>query len=565
MNYYSTGTVAVTNGSPNIVGTGTVWLSAGIKDGTALLIENGDRLDLVPIQSVTGDGAIVAQRNYLGPSDSGLSYSVVPVQGFQMAAANALASALDAFSPWTTLAPNSGDYLQFLGTAPDIVPSTRSALQVNTDLSNNLSEVNVAAASTTDIGAAASPRVQITGTGVTINSLGTAKNCLRWLRFAGVNTVINSATLAIPGGVARVTSAGATAAYISDGSSPPVWREVFYHDAAQASDIFEKADMDSVAFTKTSAGTISVKAGTRIGLAGNIFSFASATAVTMPSLAAGTDYAIFMCTDGTIRADANFSAPSGYTTSNSRKIGGFHYAPGGNASGTSGGDTTPAINAYSIWDLKWRPACPDPRGMALIANGFWCDIYLCNTAPEANGTSGYNLTIADGSSPPKIPTGFGGNGSTAYGEFNWWEAFEVMSAAGKQLLSYADFAAAMYGTTEASSFGTDPDSTILRNAYTSKWGIMLATGNMWVWGRDLNYYLAGGAIATDEAFSWHDNVGGRGQIYSQGTYGISAAIFGGSWSFGAYSGSRTSHWSVCPWDSYSFVGARGRCDHLRLA
>jgi len=328
---------------------------------------------------------------------------------------------------------------------------------------------------------------------------------------------------------------------------------------------FLKANPDSVIFTKTGAGTISIKGGSTIGIGSSVYTFDTDTAVTMPSLAAGTDYAIYMCNDGTVRADANFSAPSGYSTSTSRKIGGFHYAPGGNATAQAGGDTTPAINPYSIWDLKWRPACPDPRGMALIGSGFWCDIYLCNTAPEANGTSGYNLTIADGGSPPKIPTAFGGNGTTAYGDFNWWEAAEVMSAAGKQLLSYLEFAAAMYGTTEGAAYGTDPGSTVLRIAYTSRWGIMLATGNMWVWGRDLNYYLAGGAIATDEAFSWHDNTQSRGQIYSQGTYGLNAALFGGIWSSGANCGSRASSWSHYPWYSGSDIGARGRADHLRLA
>lgn len=328
---------------------------------------------------------------------------------------------------------------------------------------------------------------------------------------------------------------------------------------------FSKADPNSVGFTKTGAGTVSIKAGTKIDLAGVLYSFTTDTAVQMPALAAGTDYAIYIVNDGTVRADANFSAPLGFTTATSRKIGGFHYAPGGNATAQAGGDTVPAINPYSIWDLKWRPACPDPRGMALIGGGFWCDIYLCNTAPETNGTSGYNLTIADGASPPKIPTAFGGDGIAAYVGFNWWEASEVMSAAGKQLLSYLEFAAAMYGSTEAASFGTDPGSTILRNAYTSKWGIMLATGNMLVWGRDLNYYLAGGAIATDEAFSWHNNAGGRGQFFSQGTFGLSAALFGGSWSNGANAGSRASEWDNYPWASGGTIGARGRCDHMRLA
>ena len=211
---------------------------------------------------------------------------------------------------------------------------------------------------------------------------------------------------------------------------------------------FGKADSGSVAFTKTGSGSLSLKAGTAIETNGRLFRFKSDTAVTMPTLSAGTDYAIYVCSDGSLRADANFSAPSGYTTANSRQIGGFHYgliAPGTaidgasgfssftsltrsgtttngsaaitglaqtsdlfvglvvtgtgtastsqvpvsilsvdsssqvtvSANGTASGaatltfankgavwsqamvDAIAGINAYSLWDLKWRPACRD--------------------------------------------------------------------------------------------------------------------------------------------------------------------------------------------------------------
>lgn len=315
-------------------------------------------------------------------------------------------------------------------------------------------------------------------------------------------------------------------------------------------DLFRKLDPASVAFTKTGAGTISIKYGTVVELAGLLYSFAVDTAVQMPSLTNGTDYATYMCNDGTVRADANFSAPTGFSTSTSRQIGGFHYAPGGNATATSGGDTTPAINAYSIWDLKWRPSCADPRGMALVAGRFWSDIYLCGVDHYANGTSRYNVTIADGSSPPKVAAAFGGNGSTAYGQFNWWDASEVMRSAGKDLLSYAEYSAACYGTTEGTQAGTDPGSTILTAAFTSKWGLMLSTGNMWVWGREL-----GGPYS---AASWTSDPASRGQYYEL----PKAVLLGGYWGNGAGCGSRASLWDGAPSGSNNGIGARGRCDHL---
>jgi hypothetical protein len=462
---------------------------------------------------------------------------------------------------------------------------------------------------------------------------------------------------------------------------------------------FRKLDPDSVAFLKTGAGTASIKAGTIVEVAGTIVAFAIDTAITMPALTAGTDYAVWVKDDGTIQADASFTVVPG--AGNWRKIGGFHYAPGGNATprskaavpagtaigaqtvpintwalyllsvssagaitvtpaaanattgyasealaiaampaipagnalmgyvtvqtktGTTwiantdslaggaggnvanatnyypasgaamgltlsrgstnqriastaftywlGGDTTPAINPYSLWDLKWRPACSDPRGMALVAGAFWADIYLCGVNHITDGTSKNGVTIADGSSPPKIPTEFGGNGTTAYTTLTWWEAGEVMKAHGKRLLSYADFAAAAFGVTENAARGNDPVTTGIATTnagssnadqkFTSKWGIMQASGGLWVWGSDF-------AVNADSTtWGWYDQANGRGQIYERGAgYAgyLTAALFGGFWVYGANCGSRCSGWNLPLSASYDSVGARGRCDHLRL-
>lgn len=367
-------------------------------------------------------------------------------------------------------------------------------------------------------------------------------------------------------GLAPAAAAGATTytlpsadgangqALTTNGSGALAWST----PSAVAKGLFYKADSGSVAFTRTGNGTVSVKAGTQVEVNGGLVIYSSATAVSIPALSAGTDYAIYACGSGSPVADSNLSSTTS-CTGGSRKIGGFHYAPGGNAAAQAGGDTTPQINVYSLWDLKWRPSCPDPAGMTLVANWFWADIYLLNTQPDTNGTSKFNVTIADGSSPPRVPAAFGGNGTTAYGSLTWYEASEVMAAYGKALLSQAEFAAAAYGTTENSSGGTDPTSTVLRAAYTSKWGVMLATGNMWVWGRDMNMRWDGA-----NGWNWRNNAGGRGQIYIGGDTNLVAALLGGNWSAGAGSGSRASAWNGYPWDSYSHIGARGRCDHLRL-
>lgn len=313
---------------------------------------------------------------------------------------------------------------------------------------------------------------------------------------------------------------------------------------------FYKADPTTVAFTKTAAGAASVKAGTYVFIGATLVSFAVATAITMPTLTSGTDYAIWAKDDGTVQATTNFSAAPG--AGNYRKIGGFHYAPGGHSGSPGGGNSTPQINEYSFWDINFRPACQDPRGMTLVANDFWADIYLLGVDWLTNGTSKYNVTIADGSSPPKIPTLFGGNGSTAYASLTWWEAMEVLRAAGKRGARYAEFAAMAYGTTEASSIGTDQGSTIWNAAYVSKWGCNQVSGVMQQWGDE----FGGGALAA----GWNANTGGRGSTYQL----PNAVYLGGYWGGGAFSGSRCSAWSNSPTGSDNSFGARGVCDHMIL-
>ena len=313
---------------------------------------------------------------------------------------------------------------------------------------------------------------------------------------------------------------------------------------------FAKSDPSIVAFTRTGAFAVSLAVSLTLESNSESQTYIAGTAVTMPgSPVAGTDYAVWANPNGTLQATDNHTTPP---TTGARKIGGFHYAPGGNAAAQAGGDTTPAINAYSFWDLNFRPACPDPRGMTLVGNGFWVDIYLTGVDAITNGSSKYNVTMADGSSPPKIPTMFGGNGSTTYGSYTWFEAQELALAFGKRSLTQQEFMAATYGTTEASSIGSDQGSTILNAAYTSKWGVIQSTGVLWVWAEERNgAYNTGG---------WNANTEGRGSEYNA----PNAALLGGFWGFGSNSGSRCSFWGVAASFSDFGIGSRFACDHLQL-
>ena len=190
--------------------------------------------------------------------------------------------------------------------------------------------------------------------------------------------------------------------------------------------------------------------------------------------------------------------------------------------------------------------------MTLVAGGFWTDIYLTGVDAITNGSSKYNVTMADGSSPPKVPTMFGGNGSSTYGSYTWFEAMEMATAFGKRCPTQQEFMSAMYGTTEASSIGSDQGSTILNAAYTSKWGVMQSTGVLWVWGQE-----RGGAYNTG---GWNANTEGRGSEYNA----PNAVLLGGYWNYGSVSGSRCSNWSDAASYSDSSVGSRFACDHLQL-
>ena len=288
-----------------------------------------------------------------------------------------------------------------------------------------------------------------------------------------------------------------------------------------------KPDANASVFRLTGRDALAVKAGTVF----NGHRFKSDAAVEVVSddgvLVAGADYGVTLW-QGVVRARRALQIPEGETV-----IGGFHYAPGGHASARIGGDDIPAINPYSFWDINFRPDCRDPRGMALVespSGTFWCDIYLTGANCHLDGTSKFEATIADGNDPPVDPaTG------ERFKRFDYAAACAVMSHHGKGLLGLDEFPYAAFGVTEKSAHKGDPRTTGLDAPRTSRFGLMQATGNLWVWGHDGD---------PDEP---------------------RASMFGGSWIGGDDAGSRYAHVAYI-WPEYSgdVLGARGRSDHMQL-
>jgi hypothetical protein len=288
----------------------------------------------------------------------------------------------------------------------------------------------------------------------------------------------------------------------------------------------QKADHSAPALIVTGLTSVSIRAGTVFG--GHVFE--AETPVTAIELEPGRDYAVVIDPDSGKPRIEDLTA----VTADPAVLGGFHFAPGGNATARAGGDDVPQINPCSLWDVAFRPACPDPRGMALVemkdGRRFWCDIYLTGADHLANGTSSFGATIADGDSLPQKPAGKG-----RFKRFDYEAACEVMAHHGKGLLSFEEFAVAAFGVAEKTAHDGNPETTQCDPARTSKFGLMQATGNMWVWGHDGDPDLP------------------------------RASIFGGSWFNDDNAGSRyayvASYW---PGNSLGIFGARGRGDHLQL-
>jgi hypothetical protein len=320
-------------------------------------------------------------------------------------------------------------------------------------------------------------------------------------------------------------------------------------------------------FTKTAATTISVVADCSL----NGFFYSTATAVTMPSHSNNTDYAIWQHpTTGALVSDASFtSAPAG--ASGGSIVGGYHYIPSGRPTAVNNGSPTAAaeILEFSIWDLTWKPECPDPRGMTCVDGRFWIDLYHCGSTSYAGTdfsavpSSKIGLTIADGGSPPLIPAFYGGNGSTAYADVDstskgcWYDFCEVASSFGKRLPTMMEFQNAAFGAPEEGSRGTDPGTVQWERV--SKWGLAQATGTLWVWGSDLNF-----KDVNSQTFAFQTGrTRSRGGVFQQGNeQSLVAVALGGGWPNVSLSGSRASFWNFPPWIASSDIGARFAAGHL---
>ena len=88
MAWYSAGTVSVTNNSATVTGSGTAWV-ANAQASEGIWLPDGRLYEIVSINS---DTSLTISPNYLGTSQSGQVYRIVPVKGYPLLAAQQMAA-----------------------------------------------------------------------------------------------------------------------------------------------------------------------------------------------------------------------------------------------------------------------------------------------------------------------------------------------------------------------------------------------------------------------------------------------------------------------------------------
>ena len=88
MAWYSAGTVSVTNGSATVTGSGTAWV-ANAQASEGIWLPDGQLYEIVSINS---DTSLTISPNYLGTTQSGQAYRIVPVKGYPLLAAQQMAA-----------------------------------------------------------------------------------------------------------------------------------------------------------------------------------------------------------------------------------------------------------------------------------------------------------------------------------------------------------------------------------------------------------------------------------------------------------------------------------------
>ena len=304
-----------------------------------------------------------------------------------------------------------------------------------------------------------------------------------------------------------------------------------------------QVNINDIGYISTSDTIISCSSFTRNGK--DIYIYACA-----PSDSSSTEPTFVLSLDST--------APSGYTTTTSRKIGGFHClcASVGTISGhTLSGYVAGDILPLSIWDLLHRPVS-SPEGMVWVEGiNLWVDIYLTGLN-GGNLVSQYGTTVADGvSSTPYHAEKFIEELGKIGKRLPWRSEFMVFAKGSNEGTN-------IYGSYDYGTAGGHKDTSNRR--MISNYGIEDCCGFMWSWVNDTaeamstsysseNYYM--------NSYAWNKLPVYNSSIDSQ-SYGycfglLRRFIVGACWSDGLNCGSRAMKCGDFGSSRFNFCGCFG--------
>jgi hypothetical protein len=307
---------------------------------------------------------------------------------------------------------------------------------------------------------------------------------------------------------------------------------------------------------------------------------------------AGKDFYVYACEQAgntlKVLISANASAPTGYTTTTSRLIGGFHclcLAVGAIAGHTLTNFATGDILPNSVWDYNFRPVS-SPAGMVYsTGTGLWVDIYLAS-GTGANTASVFGGTISD--------------------TRDWNSFVDDGGAVSKRLLYDPEFQIIATGSNEETNITASADPVTTGGHVDTAARRMIANngcedmcGVAWQWLLDQGYRYDGGAHTHNNTITYRasptgtavyklngettlnaDNVtdadevitgtsvdpvpawayynlpGAKGSLYRQGTYGDVKLLAGSIWDYGTVSGSQSRYAVASRWSAGAAIGGR---------
>jgi hypothetical protein len=317
-----------------------------------------------------------------------------------------------------------------------------------------------------------------------------------------------------------------------------------------------------------------------------------ATNYTLPQNRAGKDFFIYACeTGGTtlkIVISANSSAPTGYTTTTSRCIGGFHclcLSVGTISGHTLTGFLTGDILPNSVWDYNHRPVS-SPSGMVYSPmTNLWVDIYLTSgtgtsTASVMSGvisdTRDWMSVVDDGGAVSKrllwdtefqlIATGSNEETNIA-GSADPGTTGCHVDTAGRRMIANngcEDCCGVMYQWLLDQSWRYDGGThshTVPINYLASPSGsaVYKANGQAYfnaVTGSGGNETVTTSSVDPAPTWAYYNLPGVKGSAYVQGTYGDVKLLAGAGWNLGSYSGSRSRFGTFYRWFTNTSVGGR---------